>query len=106
MPSITFIQPDGERATIDVAVGITLMEGARHNGIVGIEAQCGGQCSCSTCHCYVEPAWFARLPPVGAVERDLLDFAWQPQDNSRLTCQLIADESMDGLVLHVPAQQL
>ncbi len=106
MPSITFIQADGVQVTIDVAAGITVMEGARNHGVAGIEAQCGGQCSCSTCHCYVDAAWYPRLPPVGSMEKDLLDFAWQPRETSRLTCQLVADESMDGLVLHVPSQQL
>ena len=106
MPSIVFVQPDGARTMVKVATGITVMEGARHHGIVGIEAQCGGQCSCSTCHCYVASDWYHLLPPIGPMEKDLLDFAWEPRATSRLTCQLMVDESMDGLELHVPERQL
>lgn len=103
---ITFVQPDGARETVDVEAGLSVMEGARARGVAGIEAQCGGSCSCCTCHCYVDPRWYPRLPPAGAEERGLLEFAWEPRETSRLTCQLQVTEALDGLVLAVPARQL
>jgi 2Fe-2S ferredoxin len=106
MARITFVQPAGERATVDAAPGLTVMEAARDHGVAGIEAQCGGQCSCATCHCYVDSAWYARLPPVREPEKGLLEFAWEPRETSRLSCQLTVDDTLDGLVLHVPARQL
>ncbi len=106
MARITFVQPDGSRETIDVADGLSVMEGARNHGVDGIEAQCGGQCSCSTCHCYVAAEWYPRLPPVVEPEKGLLEFAFEPKHTSRLTCQLEVSAALDGLVLHVPTQQL
>ena len=106
MPRITFIQPDGASATVEVANGLTVMEGAVENGIPGILAECGGSCSCSTCHCYVADGWTHVLPPPEDDESGLLEFAWEPRESSRLTCQLRVTGELDGLVLHVPAQQL
>jgi 2Fe-2S ferredoxin len=103
---VTFVQPCGRRETVEMKAGLTVMQGARDRGIDGIEAQCGGQCSCSTCHCYVDPPWYARLPAPDEAEAGLLDFAWEPRENSRLTCQLRVTAELDGLVLHVPEQQL
>jgi len=105
MAAITFVQPDGARTTLQVATGLTVMEAARNHGIPGIEAQCGGQCCCATCHGYLEPPWSGRLGPASESEQGLLDFAWEPRENSRLTCQLQVDDSLDGLVVHVPARQ-
>lgn len=106
MPSITFVQPDGSRQTIQVAAGRTAMEAARDNNIRGIRAECGGECSCSTCHCYVDPTWVARLPRRRDEEASLLEFAYAPRDASRLACQLLVTDALDGLVLHVPEKQL
>ncbi|MFZ5556496.1 MAG: 2Fe-2S iron-sulfur cluster-binding protein [Pseudomonadota bacterium] len=106
MPRITFVQPDGTRITVDVAPGKSVMEGAREHGVPGILAECGGECSCSTCHCYVDDGWTDRLPPKDDAEAGLIDFAWEPRATSRLTCQLRVTAELDGLVLHVPAQQL
>lgn len=105
MAAITFVQPDGARVTVEAVPGITVMEAARNHGVAGIEAQCGGQCCCATCHGYLEADWHRRLGPAGDTERGLLDFAWEPGETSRLTCQLQVDESMDGLVVRVPARQ-
>ena len=102
MPRITYIEHNGTEHVVDVPVGLTVMEGARDNGIPGIEADCGGACACSTCHVYVDPAWVERLPPKEAMEEDMLDFAWEPDPaRSRLTCQLRVTDELDGLEIHV-----
>ena len=106
MPKITFIQPDGTHMTIDARAGGTAMEAARDNNIRGIRAECGGECSCSTCHCYVDDAWLARLPHRKDDETSLIEFAWEPRAASRLACQLLVTDALDGLVLHVPEKQL
>jgi 2Fe-2S ferredoxin len=106
MPRITFVQPDGSRRTLEVPSGRTAMEAARDNDIRGIRAECGGECSCSTCHCYVEPGWVERLPGKEDEEACLLEFAWEPRAASRLACQLLLTDALDGLVLHVPEKQL
>ncbi len=106
MAKVTFVQPDGARQTVEIENGYTVMQGATANNIAGIKAECGGACSCSTCHCYVESAWFDRLPPMEDEEAGLLEFAWEPKPTSRLTCQLVVTDGLDGLVLCVPEQQL
>src|SRR6202022_4808108 len=86
--------------TIDVAVGVTAMEAARNNNVRGIKAECGGQCSCSTCHCYVDARWFERLPPKKDDEAILVEFAWEPRVTSRLACQILVTDALAGWVLH------
>jgi 2Fe-2S ferredoxin len=106
MPTITFINADETATTVSAEPGITLMEVARGHNIRGIKAECGGECSCSTCHCYVDPAWMAKLPPKRDDEASLIEFAWEPRTTSRLACQITVTDALDGIVLHVPAQQL
>jgi 2Fe-2S ferredoxin len=106
MPRLVFIQADGSQRTIDAQVGRSVMEVARANGVTGIRADCGGDCACSTCHCYVDPDWIERLPPARADEVGLIEFAWEPREGSRLTCQLLVTDSLDGLVLRLPTRQL
>ena len=106
MPRITFVYPDTSRTTIDATAGVTAMEAARNNNVRGIKAECGGQCSCSTCHCYVDTVWFERLPPKKDDEASLVEFAWEPKPTSRLACQIMLTDALDGLVLHVPEKQL
>lgn len=106
MPSLVFIQPDGTRHVVEASPGRTVMEAARDHGVAGIRADCGGDCSCSTCHCYVDPGWASRLPPKKDDEAGLVEFAWEPGENSRLTCQIVVTDALDGLVLRVPAQQI
>ena len=81
------------------------MDVAKRYAIPGIEGDCGGACACATCHVYVEGEWFGRLPPMEELERDMLDFAVEPRANSRLSCQIRIDESLDGLVVRIPARQ-
>ncbi len=107
MPKITYIEHNGTKHEVDVPVGHTVMEGARDNGIAGIEADCGGACACSTCHVYVDEAWTGKLPQKEAMEADMLDFAWEPDPvRSRLTCQIQVTDELDGLVVQMPERQI
>jgi 2Fe-2S ferredoxin len=106
MARVTFIQSDGRQQTIEIENGYSVMQGATANQIAGIKAECGGSCSCSTCHCYVDPTWYDRLRRAEDDEAGLLEYAWEPKRTSRLTCQLIVTDELDGLVLYVPEQQV
>ena len=107
MVKITYIEFDGTQHVVDVAPGLTVMEGARDNGVKGIEADCGGACACSTCHVYVAEDWVEKLPEKEAMEADMLDFAWEPDPvRSRLTCQLKVTDALDGLVVTMPEKQI
>ncbi|WP_118132541.1 2Fe-2S iron-sulfur cluster-binding protein [Oceanicella sp. SM1341] len=106
MAKITYIEHNGTEHVVDVPNGMTVMEGARDNGIPGIDADCGGACACSTCHVYVDPAWTDRLPAKDDMEIDMLDFAWNPGETSRLTCQLRVTDALDGLVVRMPEKQI
>ncbi len=107
MAKITYVEHSGKEHVVDVANGLTVMEGARDNGIPGIEADCGGACACSTCHVYVDPAWVDRIPKKDAMEEDMLDFAWNPDPvRSRLTCQIKVSADMDGLRVQMPEKQI
>jgi len=106
MPKITYIEHGGTEHVVDVAEGLTVMEGAVRNMIPGIEADCGGACACSTCHVYVDPAWEDRLPAKEAMEEDMLDFAFEPRENSRLTCQIKVTADLDGLIVRMPEKQI
>lgn len=107
MARITYIESNGTAHTVDVPNGLTVMEGARDNGVPGIDADCGGACACSTCHAYIDPAWVDKLNPKEAMEEDMLDFAWNPDPvRSRLTCQINVTDALDGLVVHLPERQM
>jgi ferredoxin, 2Fe-2S len=105
MARIVFIEPGGARRQIDAPPGITLMEAAVGNGVQGIVAQCGGACACATCHVYVAPAWFDKLPPREEMEEGMLECAWEPRPDSRLSCQVQVTADLDGIELTVPQQQ-
>ena len=106
MPKITYIEFGGAEHVIDVPEGNTVMEGARDNNIPGIDADCGGACACSTCHVYVDAAWVDKLPAIEAMEEDMLDFAWEKKDASRLSCQLKVTADLEGLVVRMPEKQV
>lgn len=107
MAKITYIEHNGTQHTVEVATGMTVMEGARDNGIPGIDADCGGACACSTCHVYVDADWVEKLPVRDPMEEDMLDFAWEPDPlRSRLTCQLRVTDELDGLVVNLPEKQI
>ena len=106
MPKIVFIEPGGSRHEIDAPLGITLMEAARQHGVQGVVALCGGACACATCHVYVDPCWLPRLEPREEMEEGMLESAWQPRDNSRLSCQVHITAQLDGLQVTVPQRQV
>ena len=106
MPKITYIEHDGKTHTIEVASGLSVMEGAVQNNIPGIDADCGGSMACATCHVYVKEEWFNKLPKKEDGEEDMLDMAFEPKKNSRLSCQLMISEQLDGLVVDLPEKQV
>ena len=105
MPKVTFVQPDDSRTTVEIPVGTTLMEGAVDHDVAGIIAACGGSCSCSTCHVHIDAEWTERVGGPHEAEKDVLEFAIDPDDRSRLSCQIEVADALDGLVVHVPAEQ-
>ena len=106
MPKITYIEHDGKTHTIEVATGLSVMEGAVQNNIPGIDADCGGSMACATCHVYVKEEWFNKLPKKEDGEEDMLDMAFEPKKNSRLSCQLMVSDQLDGLVVDLPEKQV
>ncbi|GGE43088.1 (2Fe-2S) ferredoxin [Agaricicola taiwanensis] len=105
MPKITFVEASGERHTVDAPVGSTVMETALRNNIPGIDAECGGACSCATCHVYVDPDWSEAVGGPSPMEEDMLDFAFDIRPTSRLSCQIKITEALDGLVVETPERQ-
>ena len=105
MPKITYIEHNGKSHEIDVANGLSVMEGAVQNNIPGIDADCGGSCACATCHVYVDEKWFDKLEKKEAAEEDMLDMASEPSKFSRLTCQISVTDDLDGLVVKMPSKQ-
>ena len=105
MAKIKYIEFNGEEHTVDVQNGLTVMEGAIKNKVPGIDADCGGACACATCHVYVQKEWFVKLPPKEDTEEDMLDFAFDVRENSRLSCQLTVSDELDGLVVDLPEKQ-
>lgn len=105
MVQITFETPAGERIELQVKPEGSLMEAARDNSVPGILADCGGSMVCGTCHVVIAPEWQDRLPPQSDMEREMLEYVPEPQPNTRLTCQIPVTESLDGLVMRIPAVQ-
>ena len=102
MAKITFIQNNGETKVIEAELGKSIMETAVRNGVSGIPADCGGACSCATCHCYIDEAFWDKLTPASADELDMLEFADDVQPNSRLTCQIKMQDQLDGITITIP----
>ena len=106
MPKITYKKDRDENSkTVDVENGLSVMEGAVQNDIPGIDADCGGSMACATCHVYVEEKWLDMIPKAEEAEVDMIDMAYEPKKNSRLSCQIIVDEKLDGLIVSTPAKQ-
>lgn len=106
MPRVTYIEPDGHAVTLEVDNGASVMSAAMNAGLEGIEAQCGGNMACATCHCYVQAPWLRLLPPPSTDERLMLkNVAAQLRDNSRLSCQLIVAPDLEGLTVEFPDRQ-
>jgi len=106
MAKITYIEFDGTEHVVDVPSGLSVMEGAINNNIPGIEAECGGMCSCATCHVYVDPAWTNATGSPGDIEQGMLDSALDLQDESRLSCQIDVGDELDGLIVRMPELQI
>ena len=105
MAKITYTDHKGASKTIEVENGLTVMEGAIQNNIPGIDADCGGSMACATCHVYVEEKWLNKIPKAEEAEIDMIDMAYEPKKNSRLSCQLIVSDELDGLIITTPAKQ-
>ena len=105
MPKIIYITSDKKNYTIDVQNGLTVMEGAVQNDIPGIDADCGGGMACATCHVYVKEDWLDKLPKKEDGEEDMLDMAFEPKTNSRLSCQLVVSDEFEGLTVNIPSKQ-
>ena len=102
--SVTFVQPDGMRESYEGIVGDHLMDVAVDNGVRGIIGQCGGGCTCCTCHVWVDPQWQERAKGASGDERELLSYALGVNERSRLACQIRLTQELDGLVVEVPSQ--
>lgn len=105
MTKITFIHHDGKEQTVEGTPGMSVMETAVKNMVPGIDADCGGACACATCHVYVEPEWLDKTGVRSTMEEDMLDFAFDVRDNSRLSCQIKVTDALDGLRVKVPEKQ-
>ena len=105
MPQITYKDKDGVSKTIEVENGLSVMEGAIQNEVPGIDADCGGAMACATCHVYVEEKWLDKLPKADDAEVDMIDMAHEPKKNSRLSCQLIVTDELEGLIVTTPVKQ-
>ena len=105
MPLIYFVTYDGNQYEAEVETGKTVMEAAVENMIDGILAECGGSCSCATCHCYIDEQWLAVTGEAKDTEKEMLEIPPEPKDNSRLSCQITITDQMDGLIVHLPKSQ-
>ncbi len=105
MPKITYRDFQGNSKTIEVENGLSVMEGAIQNDIPGIDADCGGSMACATCHVYVNDEWFSKISKAEDAENDMIDMAFEPKKNSRLSCQIIVSDELDGLEVSTPKKQ-
>ena len=107
MPKVTYIEYNGTAHLVEVAVGLSVMRGAVNNNVPGIDADCGGECACATCHVYVNADWLTvtGFPVPGSQEASMLSFAAVTRDDSRLSCQIKVTEALDGLVVRMPEGQ-
>ena len=106
MPKITFIEHSGEEHTVEAEAGQSVMQAAMNNMVPGILADCGGNCSCATCHVYVESPWRERIAPAEQAERDMLECALHTRADSRLSCQVTLSPELDGMVVRLPESQI
>ena len=106
MAKITYIENSGEKHIVEVQKGLTVMEGAVANNVPGIDADCGGGMACATCHVYVKDEWFDKINKKTEGEDDMLDQAYEPKKNSRLSCQIQVTDNIDGLEVYLPEKQI
>ena len=105
MAKITYIEHTNKKHIVEVPNNMSIMEGAVQNNIPGIDADCGGSMACATCHVYIDSKWFDKLKKKDEGEEDMLDMAYQPNKFSRLSCQLLVSDELDGLILRMPSKQ-
>ena len=105
MVGVRFISADGDEKDLDIAAGVSVMEGAVRGGIDGIDADCGGELSCATCHVHIGADWMDKIPPATEDEKDMLEYAIDTDDTSRLSCQIFLNAELDGLVVKIPERQ-
>lgn len=105
MVKVEFITHAGKSIEVEAEVGRSLMDAAVRNGVPGIQADCGGACSCATCHCYVDKQWFEQIVAADGDEEAMLEFAFEVKDNSRLSCQIKMTEQLNGVKIYLPEQQ-
>ena len=105
MAKITYITHDDQKFEVEAANGTTVMENAIKNSVPGIEAECGGACACATCHLYVDKEWMDAVGSPEMMEEDMLDFAWEVQATSRLSCQIKVSDALNGLIVRIPEKQ-
>jgi len=107
MPKVTYVEHSGTEHQVEVPIGLSVMGGAVNNAVRGIDADCGGECACATCHVYVDPQWLDKTgtPDLGSMEESMLSFAAAAQPNSRLSCQITMREELDGLIVRMPEGQ-
>ena len=105
MTKIIYKDSQGNSKTLEVENGFSVMEGAIQNDVPGIDADCGGSMACATCHVYVEEKWLNKLPKAEEAEVDMIDMAYEPKKNSRLSCQIIVSDELDGLTVNIPSKQ-
>jgi 2Fe-2S ferredoxin len=103
---VIFVEADGERFEVEASAGMTLMQAAISNSIPGVLGECGGACACATCHVFVDPAWRPALTAATAFELDILQGALDPDENSRLSCQITLTPELDGLQVRLPPSQI
>ena len=105
MTKVTYKDYQGNSQTINIDNGLSVMEGAIQNEIPGIDADCGGAMACATCHVYVKEEWLNKIPKAEDAEVDMIDMAYEPKKNSRLSCQIIVSNELDGLEVTTPEKQ-
>ena len=105
MPKITYITHDGEKNEVEISTGLSVMEGALQNNVKGIDADCGGSMACATCHVYVSENWIDKIEKIHDAEKDMLDMAYEPKKNSRLSCQIIVSPELEGIEINTPLKQ-
>lgn len=105
MAKITYIEHNNNSHTLEVQSGLSVMEGAVQNNVPGIDADCGGSMACATCHVYVDENWFDKIPKKEDGEEDMLDVAYEPNRFSRLSCQIMVSDDLDGLIVKLPSKQ-
>ena len=105
MAKVTYKDFQGNSKTIEIENGLSVMEGAIQHDVPGIDADCGGSMACATCHVYVEEKWLSKLIKAEDAEVDMIDMAYEPKKNSRLSCQLVISDELDGMTVTTPAKQ-